>query len=405
VKLTDKAIASFQPPAGKTDHIEIDSGFPGFGVRFRGKQRSWIFQYAFGSGAKRVNARMTLGKWPALPAVKARSIAEDLHARVRLGGHPAADKKVSRAEAGHTFEKLIAGYLEFKKSELRPKTLVEITRHLNVYAAPLHGLPVSAINLRRVVELIDTVAKERGNVSANRTQTTLSSLFSWAMRKGLATANPLAAAQMRRERSRSRVLADHELAAVWNALGNTDFGDILKLLILCGARAAEIGALRWTEVSFDRKLISLPAERVKNNRPHTIPLSEPMLAILQRRAQSKLGDLVFSRSGNGFLGWGRCKAKLDCAITAELGKSLEPWVIHDLRRSFVTGLARLGVDLPVIEKIVNHASGSFAGIVGVYQHHSFEAEKHSALGLWGAHVVAIASGGTGSNITPLTRRA
>ena len=253
MKLTEKAVASFKS-GGKTDHIEFDENFPGFGIRLRGAGKTWIYQYAFGSGVKRVNARMTLGKWPALPAAKARSIAEDLHAKVRLGGHPAADKKVSRSEAGFTFGKLIDGYLEFKKGELRPKSYVEVARHLNVYAAPLHGLPVAAIDLRRIGDLLDGVAKERGTISANRTQTTLGTLFTWAMRKGLAAANPVIAAEKRRERSRDRVLSDRELATVWNTVPEGDYGDIIRLLIL----TRRSGGRNWLA----------PVER---NRPRTWP--------------------------------------------------------------------------------------------------------------------------------------
>jgi integrase len=404
VKLTDRAIASFTPPSGKNDHIEFCETFAGFGMRWRGKQRAWIFQYAFGSGAKRVNARMTIGKWPALPAAKARSIAEDLHAKVRLGGHPSAAKKVSRSEAGFTFGKLIDGYLEFKKGELRLKSYVEITRHLNVYAAPLHSLPVTAIDLRRIADLLDGVAKDRGTISANRTQTTLGTLFTWAMRKGLAAANPVIAAEKRKERSRDRVLSDRELATVWNTLPEGDYGDIIRLLILCGARAAEIGSLRWNEIDLEHGLILLSGERVKNGRAFEIPLSEPMRAILQRRAQSKVAAFVFGRSGcTGFSGWGNSKERLDRAIAAKLGKAPEPWVVHDLRRTAATRMADIGVLPHIIEACLNHISGHKAGIAGVYNKAAYSKEKVQALAQWAAHVVAI-SKGKKSNVTPLRAR-
>jgi integrase len=401
VKLTEKAVANLK--SGKTDHIEFDENFPGFGIRIRGAGKTWIYQYAFGSGAKRVNARMTLGKWPALPAVKARSIAEDLHAKIRLGGHPAADKKVSRSEAGFTFGKLIDGYLEFKKGELRPKSYVEITRHLNVYAAPLHGLPVTAIDLRRIADLLDGVAKERGAISANRTQTTLGTLFTWAMRKGLAAANPVIAAEKRKERSRDRVLGDRELATVWNTLPEGDYGDIIRLLILCGARAAEIGSLRWNEIDLEHGLILLSGERVKNGRAFEIPLSEPMRAILQRRAQSKVGAFVFGRSGcTGFSGWGNSKERLDRAIAAKLGKAPESWVVHDLRRTTATRMADLGTPPHIVEQVLNHQSGHRAGVAGIYNRAMYKAEKAQALAQWGAHVVAVTEGKK-SKITALKR--
>ena len=66
-------------------------------------------------------------------------------------------------------------------------------------------------------------------------------------------------------------------------------------------------------------------------------------------------------------------------------------MLHDLRRSTASGLAKLGVNLPVIEKVLNHVSGSFAGVVGIYQRHDFAGEKRKALELWGAHVAGVVS--------------
>ena len=93
MKLTREAVARYRPPQGKADHIIFDEDLSGFGLRYRAGKRTWIYQYAFGTGEERVNARMTLGEYPALPATKARSQAEDLYAKVRLGQHPASDKK------------------------------------------------------------------------------------------------------------------------------------------------------------------------------------------------------------------------------------------------------------------------------------------------------------------------
>ena len=97
MRLTAQEIARYRPPHGKEDHIVFDEDLSGFGLRYRAGK------YAFGTGEERVNARMTLGEYPALPATKARSQAEDLYAKVRLGQHPASDKKKTRSDARHTF--------------------------------------------------------------------------------------------------------------------------------------------------------------------------------------------------------------------------------------------------------------------------------------------------------------
>ena len=265
MKLTREAVARYRPPQGKTDHIIFDEDLSGFGLRYRAGKRTWIYQYAFGSGEERVNARMTLGEYPALPPAKARSQAEDLYAKVRLGQHPASDKKKTRSDARHTFGRLVAGYLENQRGELRDSSRAEVSRYLDRYASSLHGLPASAIDRKRIADLLDTIAREHGAISANRARAALSAMFGWAIRRGLHDNNPVIGTEQRREHTRDRDLSDAELAAIWNATGDTDFDNIVRLLILTGQRATEIAGLRWNEISFDEDLISLPAARTRTD--------------------------------------------------------------------------------------------------------------------------------------------
>ena len=107
-----------------------------------------------------------------------------------------------------------------------------------------------------------------GPVTANRVRATLSTVFSWAMREGLATSNPIANTNKREERARDRVLSADELRRIWNAAEGT-YGTIIKLLLLTGQRRSEISGLRWSEVGADT--INLPSDRTKNKRPHVVP--------------------------------------------------------------------------------------------------------------------------------------
>jgi integrase len=398
MKLTTQTIARYQPPQGKDDHIVFDEDLSGFGLRYRAGKSVWIYQYAFGSGKDRVNARMTLGEYPGLSAAKARDVAQDLSAKVRLGEHPAADKRKNRAEARYTFGRLVTAYLEFQRSELRSHSHGEITRYLDRYAKSLHSLPATAVDRKKIADLLDTIGGQYGPVSCNRARSSLSALFAWSMRRGLHDSNPVIGTEQRKEKSRDRVLSDSELAKIWNALDDTDYSDIIRLLILTGQRSGEIGGLRWCEINFDEGLICLPAERCKNGRPHQIPMSKAVVDILGARARNR--DYVFGSSGaGGFNGWGKCKDRLD----ARVGPAMPAWVQHDLRRTLATGLQRLGVRLEVTEGILNHTSGSRAGIVGIYQRHGWAAEKRAALDAWATHVLTVVSGGKG-NVMPMRGR-
>jgi hypothetical protein len=97
------------------------------------------------------------------------------------------------------------------------------------------------------------------------------------------------------------------------------------------------------------------------------------------------GSTVFGKLGHGFTTWADGKATLD----RTLGPAFQDWRLHDVRRTVATGLAKLGIDLPVIERVLNHFSGSFAGIVGVYQRHDFADEKRQALALWASHLMTV----------------
>jgi integrase len=393
MKLTMREIER-HTPEGK-DQIVFDEELSGFGLRFRGSKRTWVFQYSFGGGTNRVNARMTLGEYPALPPAKAREIAQDLYAKVRLGQHPAADKRVSRTAAQNTFGRLVSGYLEFQKGETRLRTYVEIERYLNQHARALHGLLATAIDRKKIADLLDTIAKNSGAVSANRLRSALSAMFSWAMRKGLHDGiNPVASTEKRRERTRDRVLSDDELRLIWNALGPNDYGDILRLLILTGQRGGEVSGLRWKEIDFDENVIALPAARTKNGEPHSIPMSGPVREILKARTPTR--DLVFGRGTGGFNSWNGSKVRLDAEI------KLPDWTTHDLRRTFATGLQRLGIRLEVTEAILNHVGGNRSGVGGIYRRYDWATEKRTALNAWAVHVLDVVSGKKRKgNVTPL----
>ena len=360
---------------------------PGFGLRIRSSgSRTWIFQYKVGSKHR----RLVLGKASALTPEKARDIAGDLHAKVRLGGDPSSEKAVKKAQAANTFGELVRRYLEYQKDNVRPRSFAEIKRHLEVNAKPLHGLPVAAIDQRTIADRLNAVAKQ-GAITANRARANWSAMFGWAMREGLASANPVANTNKREEKSRDRVLSDPELRTVWSTLEDGDYGAILKLLMLTGQRANEMAGLRWSEVNFDKGTISLPGERTKNGRAHDVPMSDTVRSILEARPRTDIRDLIFGKGKGPFAAWSKAKKGLDERI-AEAGKSLPHWTPHDLRRTVATRMADLGVQPHVIEAVLNHVSGHKAGVGGIYNRSTYDREKRDAVNLWAEHLLAVVEG-------------
>ena len=159
----------------------------------------------------------------------------------------------------------------------------------------------------------------------------------------------------------------------------------MRLLILTGQRRAEIGDLAWLEIDFEKRQAELPEHRTKNGRPHVVPLGPQALAILKSTTQDNGRELVFGIGAGGFSGWSKAKEELDARIVAARKKAgtkkpMPLWVLHDLRRSFVTHIGEQRFAQPhVIEAIVNHISGAKAGVAGVYNKALYLDERRHAL--------------------------
>jgi integrase len=228
----------------------------------------------------------------------------------------------------------------------------------------------------------------------------LSAYFTWAAKEGYLDANPVAFTNKAEEKARERVLSDDELRTIWLATDGSQFGAIVRLLMLTGARRSEIGGLTWSEIiDFHDTMIALPPERTKNSREHLIPLSEPVLAILGAQPKRTNPDgtpreHVFGNVvGCGYQNWSRGKVDLDARIAqARHGKALD-WRLHDFRRSVSTALHdRFGVPPHVVEELLGHVGGHKGGVAGVYNKAIYLDERRRALERWGAHIMGLVDG-------------
>jgi integrase len=379
MRLTDEVVAALKVRDGKSEIIVFDDSLPGFGVRVRrGGSRRFVYQYKLAGTNRRVTFKESNVK-------RARAAAQILAAKVTLGSDPALEKEAAHDAAGDTFARCVARYLARPQGTRRKRTLVEIRRHLERNLASLHRLHIKKLDRRRIADELARVTLDSGAVQSNRTRASLSAFLNWCIGEGYVDVNAAALTNKHEEIPRTRVLADDELKTVWSELDDdSDFSAIIRLLILTGLRLREVGGLRWSEINFDNATITLPPSRTKNHRQHIVPLSAPALAILKAKPRSDR-ETVFGRGANGFIGWTKCKTRLD-----ERAKLTAAWVIHDIRRSVATGLAKV-VQPHIVECVLGHVGGFRAGVSGVYNQFAYEDEKRHALDLWGKHISGLLS--------------
>ena len=290
----------------------FDDKLSGFGLRLRaGGKRTWIIQYRVGAKQR----RKTLGSADKIRAAQAREKARSELADVQLGGDPQAKKTEQRARAAETLGAVAARYLRRQQGRLKDRSFEQVETHLTKHWEPLNGLSIHEITRRNVAAHLGEIAAERGPFAANRARTTLSGLFSWAMKEGLVDANPvLGTNRQADEQARDRVLSDAELVAVWNASRDDDYGRIVRLLILTGARRDEVGDMAKSEVDLGARKWSIPRERTKNGRAHEVPLSDLAIEILEPamlREGREGRDLIFGDGAGGFSGWSKAKVAID----------------------------------------------------------------------------------------------
>jgi integrase len=418
VKLTPRVIRSLTLPAGVKDGKTFFE-WPGFGVRLRTSgSRIPIIQYDVSGKTKRIPVSPPLnlaGTDRELERAMhaARQEARQQQAKVRLGGDPAADKVRARvhaaAQAKDTFGgELLQRYLQQKQKKVRPGSYVGIARHLNINAKPLHRQPVGTITQRDVAKLLTNITERSGPVAANHTRSSIRAYFRW-LGGEIDGLNNVAAGTNKAETngSRDRVLADPELAEIWTAIdqlqgfGPVQFGTIAKLLLLTGLRRLEIGMLKWSEIDFAQKTITLPPTRVKNATAHVVPLSAPVLELLDAQPRRSLADgrprdLLFGADWGAFGAWADGKEALDRQIAANrkhvgISAAMPHWTLHDFRRTLSTRLNdELNVDPFVVEALLGHYK---QGVAGIYNRAEYRDKQRAALERWADHLEGVVHGG------------
>jgi integrase len=408
-KLTDLFVAKVAAPTkGRAEYF--DATFPALALRVTDSgHKSWSLFY-------RANGRLrryTIGPYPAFDPAAARKAASTALHKVQVGGDPAEEKRARRLApkpSADDFASVAREYLDRQvKRNTAESTYRETARIIDQDVIPEWGRrPIGSIAKRDVIALIDKKVASGAEVQANRILARLRTLFGWAVEKDRIAVNPCDGLKPpTKEKARDRVLNEAEIRAFWGATEELGwpFGSLFRLLILTGQRRDEVATMEWSEIDLERRVWSLPREKAKNDQGHDVHLSQQAVDLLLALPRIE-GGLVFSTNGRTAVsGFSRSKERLDGLMAKSIGHEVDPWILHDLRRSAATGMAGLRVLPHVVDRILNHTSGTIRGVARVYNRFDYAEDRKAALEAWGRKVDAIVSGDAAPNVVPLREAA
>ena len=384
--LTAKALATIKPVRDGRTHFLPDVAVGGLGVRYGAKGRpSFTLAYRVAGQQRRVS----LGKWwdqegapppgwITLAAARAEAVSIKEAAARGIEAAPPSRAPVASA-AAPTVADCIADYARRRLGKL--KTGGEVLRVLYKELAGVADQPIDAITRGDIRAVLDALMAGGKPVMANRTRAYLSAFFSDAVERDLIAVSPIEKMrQPAKETSRDRVLADAELARLWQNDLPIPYRAAIRVLMLTGQRRGETVNMEWSELDLAAGEWRIPAAKTKTGRAqHVVHLSRLAVATIEECGRVDGCPYVFTFDGRRPI-----SAK---GLTERF--PIDDATPHDLRRTFTTGCQKLGVEYDVREICVNHIAG---GVAAVYARHDYLAERKAAMLLWGTHVEGLLRG-------------
>ena len=373
----EKDVATAKPSAKRS--VIFDKSTTGLALIVTPKGKKSFSIVARDSEGKQVWAK--IGDPAVMSVAEARQEAPQAVARVKAGQAPVIPPLAPEA-APATFqqvaERFIAKWVETggKNQDGVPlRSAREIKRHFSTYLYSRWGSkPFVSIRRGQVTELIDDMVLTNGPVQADRVLATLAKLFNWYRQYDEYYVSPIIA-EMKRSgshtaRARKRILTDDEIRALWAACeGEGVFGAFLKVSLLTGQRRAKVAGMKWTDI--DAGVWHIAAEAREKVNAGSFKLPTMALDIIEAQPRVGSNPFVFAGRGNKAMNaFSAAKKEMSAKLT------IAPWVVHDLRRTARSLMARAGVRSDVAERTLGHV---IHGVEGVYDRYTYQAEKGEAL--------------------------
>lgn len=379
--LSDKTVSALKPALKRYEVRDLH--LPGFGIRVSPNgYKTFFVSYRYGLKQRRID----LGRYPICTLSASREKAMDALRNVDQGIDPSRKTAERSYKVADVLDEFIDRYAKIKTKGWQPARALLIREVVGPYGQ----MDIRQLERAHIVNILDDMIVRGANAQANRFLAYVRKMMNWCVERGIIDVAPTSGVKAPcKETPRDRVLSDAELAKVvpvCKALGYP-FGDVFLIMLLTAQRRGEVSDMRWSELDLPNRVWHLPASRVKNATAHSVPLSDPVVRILERAPRFLNSDFVFTTTGrSGVSGWGKLVDRL--RDTAEV----RDWHLHDLRRTAASGMARLGIPPHVVEKVLNHISGSISGVAAVYNRYGYDAEKREALEKWGQLVERLQDG-------------
>lgn len=396
-RLTAVFVDKSRTPA--TGQIEFfDELLPGFGLRISYKgSKSWFLTRRLNG----VQKRFTLGRYPEISLQSAREMARKALVDISNGLDPRGTE-ARKGQPENFLERSSFGSLgdeflnKYATPKLRPRTVEGYIFALKGrYTESWKERPLAEVTKRHVLDLLEGLEAQGKHATARQLLAYIRKFFSWCVARDLIASNPCIGVKTSLAAiPRQRVLSLAELRLVWSAarrIGGPT-GGLVKMLTLTGQRRGETAGMRWRDledIDGSRPVWRIPSTLTKNRRPHTVPLSNPAIAVIKEQQSRSRSEFVFSNGVTALANFSGIKESIDAELAANGEERLAPWTMHDIRRSLVTGMNELGIATPhVIEAVVNHVSGHRSGIAGVYNRATYIDERTRALSEWARLITA-----------------
>ena len=394
IRLTEAKIKNAK--ALEKDYVMGDGDGLQMRIRINGS-KLWNFNYYHPVTKKRLN--MGLGAYPEISLSQARRMTVEARELIAIGVDPKEHRdqvrQEQRAATEQTLEKVAEAWFNLKKENVTAAYAEDIWRSLALHVLPDIGqTPISKITAPKVIDLLRPLETKGSLETVKRVSQRLNEIMTYAVNSGLIHANPLSGIRAVFKKPKKQNMASlrpDELPELMVALANASIKRTTRALIEWQlhtmTRPVEAATTRWSDIDLEKKIWTIPAERMKKRRPHTIPLSLQALAILEAlKPYSGHREYVFPADRNPR---DHCNSQTANMALKRMGFAGR-LVSHGMRSIASTTLNEQGFEPELIEVALAHVDKD--EVRSAYNRADYVERRRPMMEWWSKHIQQAATG-------------